>query len=590
MPSSSRITGPYERVLSLTAQNRCVILDGGVSTELEHTGSSGPPNGAADLWGTWALYTDSQAVLKVHRRYAEAGCDIVSTNTWSILSAPEIDFRGAVGGSASHWMNAARLGVRLARQAIADSGRTGECAVAFTISEEVTNPERQRTVQLLTRVFEDAPPDLILMETLALLREQTFTAVETLLKTGIPVWLSFRRCLHGACGVYGQHWGGPEGDLFGRSAGRFEEMGVGALLINCIPIDHVPGILPWLRDFTDLPLGVYPNLGHLGGSGWRFDDRTGPKEYAGLAMKWRREGAQIIGGCCGVTPDHIAAAKEALDDTTAPDDAAQRSGTAEEGLGLPDSRSLFFVDDQPPTEGVRPWKDERSRILYPLPFPELTYDKGVFAPTQGSLLMWRYLLRSGAGEGKRCLDVGCGAGILAIQLALNGAEHVDAIDVERLAVNNTMANAYRNKVADRISGEEVDLYFWEPTEAYDLIVASLYQMPVDPFQEISGHRPLDFWGRNLQDQLFSRLPLAMALGGVAYVMQLSIISQQQTELNLERHGLKARVVDFTFFPFSSIFEQNKAQILRVEELSDAYHLVIGSDDILVAYALEITRE
>jgi len=82
----------------------------------------------------------------------------------------------------------------------------------------------------------------------------------------------------------------------------------------------------------------------------------------------------------------------------------------------------------------------------------------------------------------------------------------------------------------------------------------------------------------------------MARGGVAYVMQLSIISQQQTELNLERHGLKARIVDFTFFPFSPIFEQNKGQILRVEELSDAYHLLIGSDDILVAYALEITRQ
>jgi hypothetical protein len=56
--------------------------------------------------------------------------------------------------------------------------------------------------------------------------------------------------------VYGEHWGGPEGDAFGRAARRFEEMGVGALAINCIPPDHVAGMLSWLRDFTDLPLGV----------------------------------------------------------------------------------------------------------------------------------------------------------------------------------------------------------------------------------------------------------------------------------------------------------------------------------------------
>ena len=59
----------------------------------------------------------------------------------------------------------------------------------------------------------------------------------------------------------------PEGDAFGRAARRFEEMGVGALAINCIPPDHVTGMLSWLRDFTDLPLGVYPNLGYLSAVG-----------------------------------------------------------------------------------------------------------------------------------------------------------------------------------------------------------------------------------------------------------------------------------------------------------------------------------
>ena len=97
---------------------------------------------------------------------------------------------------------------------------------------------------------------------MSLIRDDfTFRAVEAALETGLPVWLSFRRCRHGVCGVYGQHWGGPEGDLFGRTAKRFEELGVSALLINCLPPDHVEGMLPWLRDFTDLPLGVYPNLG-----------------------------------------------------------------------------------------------------------------------------------------------------------------------------------------------------------------------------------------------------------------------------------------------------------------------------------------
>ena len=174
--------------------------------------------------------------------------------------------------------------------------------MAFSLNGEVDSPEGQETIRLLSRPLEEEPPDLILVETLSLVGPSIYVTVETLLETGLPVWLSFRRCRHGVCGVYGQHWGGPEGDLFGRAARRFEEMGVGALLINCIPPDHVAGMISWLRDFTDMPLGVYPNLGYLTNDGWRFDHQITGDEYAAMALEWREEGAQIIGGCCGVGP------------------------------------------------------------------------------------------------------------------------------------------------------------------------------------------------------------------------------------------------------------------------------------------------
>lgn len=572
----------------MLTEKRCVILDGGVGTEIERVRGHELPPAPKELWGTWALYRAPQTVLEVHRRYVDVGCDVISTNTWSILTAPEVEFRLSGGrDGVTHWINVARLGVRLAHQAIAEAGKDRDCAVAFAISEEVTNPERQQTVELLTRVFEDDRPDLILMETLALIRDLTFPAVETLLATGIPVWLSFRRCRHGPCGVYGQHWGGPEGDLFGRAARRFEEMGVGALLINCLPVDHVPGMLTWLRDFTDLPLGVYPNLGYLGTSGWKFDQRVGPDEYAALARQWRAEGADIVGGCCGVTAEHVAAVRKALVDE--PVGSARVEGEQRHSASRVTSLEPAVLPAVAVTRPLKPWTDERERVLYPLPFPELTCDPGVFVPTQGSLLVWRYLFRSGAGAGRRCLDVGCGCGILAIQLALNGAERVHAIDIDRRAVANAMANAFRNGVLDRITGADVDLYAWEPEEQYDLIVASLYQVPVDPYEEYAGHRPLDFWGRNLLDHFLNLLPRALAEDGVAYVMQLSILSQQQTVELLRQLGLEARIVDFSVVPFSATLHDHKDQIARVEQLSDAYHQTIADEDLVVAYLLEVRR-
>jgi hypothetical protein len=167
---------------------------------------------------------------------------------------------------------------------------------------------------------------------------------------------------------------------------------------------------------------------------------------------------------------------------------------------------------------------------------------------------------------------------------------VHAIDIQRSAVANTLANAFRNDVSDRVTGAEVDLYMVEPERRYDLVVASLYQLPVDPFEQPGGHRPLDYWGRNLVDHLLSLLPRLLDDGGVAYVMQLSIVSRLQTEALLAEHGLASRVVDYGFFPFTPLFERSLEQIDRVEQLSDAYHLTFGDEPVMVAYLLEIARD
>jgi S-methylmethionine-dependent homocysteine/selenocysteine methylase/SAM-dependent methyltransferase len=568
---------PYARVQRLLATDVCVLLDGATGTELISVAGERPEI-EEHLWGLTAILESPDEVTAVHRRYVELGCDVISTNTWGLPTAlSDGGVRVWEPSAPVHWMEVARRGVRLARAAARAAGREREVAVAFSINGDVDTPDGRETIRLLTRAFEEDRPDLILMETLSLVRGSTYATVEALLATGLPVWLSFRRCLHGLCGVYGEHWGGPEGDAFGRAARRFEEMGVGALAINCIPPDHVTGMLAWLRDFTDLPLGVYPNLGYLSAAGWRHQTSIAGADYAELALRWRGEGAQIIGGCCGVGPEHIASARTAL--------AGTKPGHARAAIA-PDRSAAA-----PPGNGATAagWSDARGREMFPLDFPDITCEPGVFAPTQGSFLVWKYLYREGIGAHQRCLDVGCGTGLLAVELARNGAAHVHAIDIDPAAVKSTLTNAFRNGVADRVTAAATDLYPWVPEERYDLIVASLYQLPVDPFEQTASHRPQDYWGRNLLDHFLGLLPRALADDGTAYVLQLSIIGERRTLGLLERLGYRARVVDFGFFEFNQLFDDKREQIARVEELSDAYHLKLGSSDVLVAYLLEVTR-
>lgn len=568
---------PVDRIARRIADDECVILDGAIATELQRLGAHGFQLSDDAHWGFDALHDSPDAVLQVHRAYLDAGADLLTTNTYSILDAPSFVGRGNrdADDAPAHWFDMARVAIELPRRAIAEAGREAEVAVAFSIGGDVDTQSHMTTVDILLRLFERCRPDLVLFETLSMLDDQpTLAAVEKFIKAGLPVWVSFRRCRQGLCGIHGQLWGGPEGDRFGRLARRLEAAGVGALLINCLPVARVGGTLAWLRDFTDLPLGVYPNVGRYVESGWKFDPAAGPEEFAAQALAWREEGAQLIGGCCGVGPAEIALLKRRM-----------------AGVPRGDSRPAQSADSEAPAAAEPPWRDAAGRALFPLPLPAIVVDPGVFMPTQGSYLIWKYLFNGRVGEGKRCLDIGCGVGILAIQLALNGAQSVTAVDIQQDAIDNTMTNAYRNGVADNITGLAEDLYSFMPAERFDLIVASLYQMPTDPRGRAGGHRDVDYWGRNLLDHLISQLPAWLAPGGVAYLMQISLLGARRTQRLLAQHGYTARVVDFNLYQFNPVFHRHLAQIRRVEELSDAYHFTFGEDEhVTVMYLLEVKQK
>jgi S-methylmethionine-dependent homocysteine/selenocysteine methylase/protein-L-isoaspartate O-methyltransferase len=536
------------------------MLDGGVATELQGDGR---------LWQLTSLLEDPEAVLDVHRQYVRAGCDVISTNTWALPTALKPE--AAEHAGRVHWLDAVRLAVRLARQAVAEHAREEDCAVGLCLNGDV-DATGTETVELICRALADDLPDLVVLETLSIAREALFEVVQTLIDRHLPVWLSFRRCRHGLCGVYGQHWGGPEGDAFGRDVRRFERMGVDAVLINCIPPDHVDGMVSYLRDFTDLPLGAYPNVGHHTSAGWRSDSAIGGSQYADLAERWLREGAQIIGGCCGVGPDHIVAAGE-------------RVRGRHRGAHRPRPLPASSPPRRPAATGEA-WA-LRGRGVHPLPLPDVTCDPGVEAPDTAGLFLWKHLLQEKAGVHARCADLGSGTGLLAVQLALNGAAHVHAIDIDARAVENTRLNAFRNGVGDRVSAAVADVQPWLPEEPYDLVVAHLCQVPTDPFEQESSHGWMDYWGRTLVDQVIAKLPGALAPGGTALMLHLSTLSAERTLELASEHGLEARVVDYLVVPFSPEMAAAADQVARVEQLSDAFHVSLGGEDFLVAYLLEL---
>ena len=207
----------------------------------------------------------------------------------------------------------------------------------------------------------------------------------------------------------------------------------------------------------------------------------------------------------------------------------------------------------------------------------------MFVPGAASFLAWRYLAREGVGAHQRCLDAGCGTGILTVQLALNGAAHVHAIDIDERAVDNTLANAFRNGVSHQVSAAAADLLPWVPEERYEVIVASLQQQPADPFQQTSTHRPVDYWGRILLDQLLGKLRAGARARRRRLRASTSRCCRARRPTGCWRApGSPPTVVDVGLFPFPPELEGARTQIRRVEELCDAYHVQLGGHDAMAA--------
>ena len=108
----------------------------------------------------------------------------------------------------------------------------------------------------------------------------------------------------------------PDGSLFsGMDAApvlqELEEAGACAVGFNCVAADNMtPGLVSRLRRYVKGPLVCKPNAGNpvIGANNLPIYP-MGPEEFAQIVADCQQMGARVLGGCCGTTPDHIAAVK-----------------------------------------------------------------------------------------------------------------------------------------------------------------------------------------------------------------------------------------------------------------------------------------
>ena len=293
-----------------------VILDGANGTELERLGA--PMD--QDLWCARALADCPDIVQEVHRRYIDAGADIITTNTFSAT-------REAMQrcGLAAHFEAWNRRAARIALEARDRSSRAGSLVVAGSVGTYGRfGPLDLETAfdhfRAQGEILAGEGVDLLILETLGSTTRTIKAMVNATKDLGVPVWVSIS-CLRdrdtGALmfGIEESSEAAHEAQTHGPLAEAVREItsvGGSALLMMHSVRDVTEDAVKVMRSTFSGPLGAYPNAGYWTRPNWTFVDQVSPDAYLADARRWVEAGAAIVGGCCGVGVEHIRALAEGL--------------------------------------------------------------------------------------------------------------------------------------------------------------------------------------------------------------------------------------------------------------------------------------
>ncbi|MGW2958720.1 HemK2/MTQ2 family protein methyltransferase [Streptomyces sp. NPDC001220] len=193
----------------------------------------------------------------------------------------------------------------------------------------------------------------------------------------------------------------------------------------------------------------------------------------------------------------------------------------------------------------------------------------VYAPQHDTLLLAQALGREQIGAGAAVLDVGTGAGALALAAARRGAR-VTAVDRAYRAVLATRLNARLARLPVEVL--HGDLFGPVVGRRFDLVVSNPPYVPT-PGAAPRRHRAAVAWdggadGRLLLDRICRRAHTSLRPGGVLLLVHSALCGIAPTLACLERSGLEARVTDRRLVPFGPVL-RSRGPWLREQGLVDA---------------------
>ena len=282
----------------LLAERPVLLADGATGTNYQEMGIE--PGVAPEEW----VFDAPERVRELHRRFADAGSDLVLTCSFGATTPRLAD--GPLAGRTAE-LNA--RAAELAREAVGDDrlvagsmGPTGQLVEPYgVLTREVCVGAYAEQAQALA----EGGVDLLVLETFFALEEALWAIEGAQSVTDLPLVASFSfdQGTHTMMGV-------SPTDV----VAAVEPLGVAALGANCgrSLADTDAIVTEFLAVAPGIPLWIKPNAGvpHVVGDAVVYE--AGPEDLAAHVRAYAHRGVRVVGGCCGSTPEHIAAIARAL--------------------------------------------------------------------------------------------------------------------------------------------------------------------------------------------------------------------------------------------------------------------------------------
>lgn len=333
--------------------DKIYVIDGAMGTELQRAGLTPADfthNGKlCEGFNDIVCLSNPDVVKKIHQDYLDVGADIIETNTFNAnyISARDYDLEDHVIDDINY--RAAKIAKDVASQYDRETyvaGVIGPTAKTLSMSPEVTNPAF-REVDYDTMVeacracaknLLAGGADIILIETIfdTLNARAAIEGIRTL-ENGkdVPIMISGT-----IVDASGRTLSGQTIEAFWNSVKHANPVSVG---LNCaLGAEEMQPYVKRLAEISDCPISAHPNAGLPNELG-EYDQT--PEEMADHLRMWSNSGfVNIVGGCCGTTPEHIRKIVEAVKEIQPGNTFSKRQGLILSGLEEFDTSGKNFIN------------------------------------------------------------------------------------------------------------------------------------------------------------------------------------------------------------------------------------------------------